>query len=555
VKLPFPAALHRFRADPRLHQFLWFCVPGIAVGLIVRVWLTVAMPSGYYHPDTHDFMTTVYYLEVHHHFTVHGKTTFFTPVLYTIPFLLHLPALWLIPLGQHLRGLLLILMIGALARLWFSFWRWLIIPLMVLAALQPAMLFWEHALMSESGFVFCAVALALAGTCFALWPSWWTFGGVLTAMFFVAAARPEGNLLLATGVLWPAFVEWRRWRQAATKSAAAVALMLVMLSITKTSHSGLLLYASLVHLTPDNPRTAPGLGSYIRPLRDQTRADRAEKVTNYDVVRTAKSISAVLIAYAQAHPDALTGLQPVRRGPRPEEDASDPATEAELDLRTGTNMSTLCRRLAMECALAHPWQLPRLAIAKFLAPINEDSGGVFTERTFHTKQAQSLIGKPKISAALGPGLIGSPLDSPLQAQAFVTAHYRLGRVAWFNTLEAGWQKAVDYLHLPPSAYSPTYSLPGLPLYYLGALAGALLALFRPAQLRPFQWAFLPVLGGLWFLVVLTAAVIPRHRFVLEPFWLLYFFGLLDALLGAATYPFGSMFIGRARATPRRSTLS
>jgi hypothetical protein len=532
VKLHFPASWRRFLADPRLHQFLWFCVPGLAVGLIVRAWLTVAMPDGYYHPDTHDFMTTVYFLEVHHHFTVHGKTTFLTPVLYTIPFLLHIPALLLIPLGQHLRGLLLILMMGALARLWFSFWRWLIIPLTVLAAVQPAMLFWEHTLMSESGFVFCAVALALAGTCFALWPSWWTFGGVLTAMFFVAAARPEGNLLLATGVLWPAFVEWRRWRPALAKIAAAAALMLVMLSITKTSHSGLLLYASLVHLTPDNPRTAPGLGPYIRPLRDQMRADRAEKVSN-DVVHTAKRISAVLIDYAQTHPQALTGLPPARRAQGAEEDAGDPAAEAELDLRTGTNMSALCRRLAMECALAHPWQLPRLAVDKFLAPINEDSGGVFTEKTFHAKQAQSLIGKPKISAALGPGLIGSPLDNPLQARAFVNAHYHLDSVAWFNTLEAGWQKAVNYLHLPPSAYSATYTSPGLPLYYLGALAGALLALFRPARLRSFQWAFLPVLGGLWFLVMLTAAVIPRHRFVLEPFWLLYLFGLLDALLGAA----------------------
>jgi hypothetical protein len=535
-----PAALRRFFADPRLHEFLWFCVPGVTAGLIVRAWLTLAMPYGYYHPDTHDFMTTVYYLQVHHHFAVHGKTTFLTPVLYTIPFLLHIPALLLIPLGQHMRGLLLILMIGALARLWFTFWRWLIIPLTVLAAVQPAMLFWEHTLMSESGFVFCAVALALAGTCYALWPSWGTFSGVLTAMFFVAAARPEGNLLLATGVLWPLLVEWRRCRQAIAKSGAAVAFMLVMLSITKTSHSGLLLYASLVHLTPDQPRTAPGLGPYIQPLRDEMKARRTREISN-DVVRTAKHISAVLIDYAQAHPQVLAGLPP----PRADDAAADPADEAALDLRTGTNMSALCRRLAMECALTHPWQLPSLAIDKFLAPINADSGGIFTDYTFHAKQARSLIGKPKISSALGPGLIGAPLDNPAQAEAFVAAHYRLDRVAWFNELEAGWQKAVTYFHLPAVRYSASYSLPGLPVYYLGALAGALIAMFQPARLRPFQWGFLPVLGALWFLVMLTGAVIPRHRFVLEPFWLLYFVASLDALLVAA-YPLVS-----AIAIPRK----
>jgi hypothetical protein len=531
----YSAAAAGFLADRRLHEFLWYCVPGVLLGLLLRAWLTVAMPYGYYHPDTHDFMTTAFYLKVHHHFTVHGKTTFLTPVLYTIAFLFRIPAMIVIPFAQHLRGLLLILMVGALGRLWFTFWRWLIIPLTVLAALQPAMIFWEHTLMSESGFVFCAVALALAGTCYALWPSWWTFGGVLAAMFFVAAARPEGNLLLATGVLLPLFTQLPQWRPAALQSGAAVLLMLLMLSITKTSHSGLLLYASLVHLTPDNPRTAPGLGPYIRPLRDQTRAARAASIANEDVVRTAKHISDVLIVYAKEHPHAIAGLTPAHAASPAEADAGDASDEAELELRTGTNMSDLCRLLATECALAHPWQLPGLAIGKFLAPVDLDSGGDFEDYTFHEKQAKSLYGKPKISAALGPGLIGSPLDSLAQARAFVDAHYRLDRVAWFNTLEATWQRCVTYFHLPDARYSATYSLPGLPLYYLGALVGAFIALFRPARLRPFQWAFLPVLGTMWFLVVLTAAVIPRHRFVLEPFWLLYFFGLLDALVYAGLY--------------------
>jgi hypothetical protein len=268
------------------------------------------------------------------------------------------------------------------------------------------------------------------------------------------------------------------------------------------------------------------------------RARRADAVTN-DVVRTSKRISDVLIEYAKAHPHALTGLAPSRKLPRAEADAADPSEEAELELRTGTNMSELCRRLATECALTHPWALPGLAIAKFLAPINLDSGGTFEDYPFHAKQAKTLVGKPKISTELGRGLIGSPLDTSAEAEAFVAAHYPLDRVAWFNALEAAWQKAVTYLHLPDVRYSASYSLPGLPIYYLCALLGGLVALFRPAALRPFQWSFLPVLGAMWFLVALTAAVIPRHRFVLEPFWLLYFFGLLDALLCA-----GALLVSR-----------
>ena len=151
-------------------------------------------------------------------------------------------------------------MVGGLCRLWCVFWRWLIVPLTILTAIQPAMIFWEHTLLSESGFVFSAVSLALAGTTFARWPGWTSFTGLLVAMFLVAAARPEGNLWLGAGVLVTLIVYWGHWRREYAKILASLALALGMLSITKVSHSGLLLYSSLVHLTPDEPRAVPGSG-------------------------------------------------------------------------------------------------------------------------------------------------------------------------------------------------------------------------------------------------------------------------------------------------------
>ena len=181
----------------------------------------------------------------------------------------------------------------------------------------------------------------------------------------------------------------------------------------------------------------------------------------------------------------------------------------------------------MESARAHPFALPGIAWRKFLAPINADSGGRFEEYAFHEKQAFSLIGKADIARTIAPGLVGAPLDTYDQARAFVEEHYNLGRVQWFNILEARWQAAAGYLHLPAFRYSDTYDLPGLPLYHLCAMLGALTALFRPGPARRFHWAFVPTLFGTGFIVALTAAVIPRHRFVLEPFWLLYLFVLLD----------------------------
>ena len=492
-------------SDPRLHEFLWFCVPGVAVAAILRAWLMVTLPWGFYHPDTHDFMTTVYFLKAHRHWVIHGKTTFLTPVCYTLAFFVpKVPALIVIPLAQHLRGLLVILMVGGLCRLWCVFWRWLIVPLTILAAIQPAMIFWEHALLSESGFVFGAVALAFAGTAFARWPGWPTCGGLLAAMFLVAAARPEGNLWLGAGVLSILIVYWGRWRAEAGKIAAAVAMSLLMFSITKVSHSGLLLYASLVHLTPDDPRALPGFGPYIRPLRDRMALRRQQSVTD-DVVRTSKRINEALVAYARDHPDATLGLPGDERERRRKADprAATPQGDAELGLRIGNNLSNLCRRLAIESARAHPFALPGLAWHKFLAPINADSGGRFEERNIHEKQAFSLSAKADVARVITPGLLGEPLETYGQARTFVDRHYNLDKLRWFNALESGWQRTVNFFHLPDTRYSDTFQLPGPHLYHLLAVVGAFTALFRAGPTRRFQWAFVPTLFAAWFIVTLT----------------------------------------------------
>ena len=45
-----------------------------------------------------------------------------------------------------------------------------------------------------------------------------------------------------------------------------------------------------------------------------------------------------------------------------------------------------------------------------------------------------------------------------------------------------------------------------------------------------------MLAGVWFAVTLTGAIMPRYRFVLEPFWLLYFFAFLEAVGPAGHAP-------------------
>lgn len=522
--------LQRWRArlaDRRLHELLWYCLPAVLLGLALRAWLTWALPYGHYHPDTHDFLVTPREMIARGHVTVHSKTTFLTPVLYVVPFVLKIPALILIPLGQHARGLLLVVLAGALCRLWFTRWRWWIVPATALVAIQPAMLFWEHTLMSESGFVFCAGWLALAGTLFVRRQDWETAGCLLAAMVAVAGARPEGAILAGSGVLVVALATWGRWRASAGMIAAAVAVWASMVAAMQTSHSGLLLYSSLVQFTPDEPRAIPGFGPYIRKLRDDRARVRAERV-GHDVVRTGKRIVECLFAYAHDHPDVDLHLG--ARNPRRKGAAGNPL---ERELQAGPKVSLICRRLAREAALAHPLALPGVAVHKFLAMIEGDSGGRIDFRAFREKQVASLVGKADITRVLGRGLAGVPLDDVGQAQAFVEAHYDIARAGWFNDLADGWLRMINALHLPSTRYSDSYRLPGLPLPFFLALLGALASLVYPARFRRWQWAFLGALFGMWFIVGLAAEVIPRHRFVLEPFWILYFFAFCDATTALA----------------------
>ncbi len=107
-----------------MHELLWYCVPGVAVALVVRAWLMASMPYGQFHFDTPDFLQTPYDLLHDHRLTLHNKKTFLTPLLYTLPFVLHVRALIAIPVGQHLLGTATVLAVGGLARLWFVRWRW-----------------------------------------------------------------------------------------------------------------------------------------------------------------------------------------------------------------------------------------------------------------------------------------------------------------------------------------------------------------------------------------------------------------------------------------------
>src|SRR5438067_8270727 len=254
--------------DPQFHELLRWCAPALLLAFAVRALLTIQMPYGYMQFDTADFLVTAQRFMMHGDTVIHGKKTFLVPILYTLPFVLHIPALIVIPLAQHFLGLLGVLMIGALVRLWFVSWKWLIIPATLLIALNPVLLWFEHALMAESVYLFWIVAVALAGTLFTWRKSDGVFVFLLIALFFTAASRPEGKLFFAFGFLLLPLVGWSNRKRLLQRMAWLTGLALITFPICRNTQAGQLLYATVLPLAPDESKVEPGISEWIRPLRD-----------------------------------------------------------------------------------------------------------------------------------------------------------------------------------------------------------------------------------------------------------------------------------------------
>src|SRR5262249_45076952 len=155
-------------------------------------------------------------------------------------------------------GLGLIVACGGLCRLWFRHWRWFIIPITLLVAVNPSILWYEHTLMAEPLYVDMTVLLALAGTLFVLRKTARAFVFLCIALVLESGARPEGKLFFCFGIFLVLLAYWGDWSRMKVALPSVGTLGLVMHFLTKTSQAGLLLYTSLVHFTPDQMKAAPG---------------------------------------------------------------------------------------------------------------------------------------------------------------------------------------------------------------------------------------------------------------------------------------------------------
>ena len=496
-----------------VREVVRWCLPALVLGALVRVVLTIHFPYGYFQGDSADFLVTAERLMKHHRWMIHGKKAFLTPILFTIPFLLHVPALIVIPAAQHLAGLAATVMAGALVRFWFRLWRVFIVPVTVIYTLNPALLWYEHALLAECHYLFCTTGLALAGTLLVRRATMRRFVWLIVALFFTAGSRPEGKLFVLFGLGVTALVYWGNWRVWAWRMGVLLACCAGIWMCSRSTQAGLLLYATVLPLAPDVSKVAPGIEPFIAPLRNAGIAQGATVRTKLNSIE--KRANNAIRAY----------LKSIGQG------------------RDQVRVNGLAQKLAVEAVQQKPGVLPIIATNKFLMTFKPNPDGAYigtsggyTAEWVIGKQTGALVGRKNMKPIL-QGLTGRDLKDNEEVAAFLREKYEPYAPEarpfqhdwdWFGLLQGTWNRITIGCQWN-AHWEGQRRIPGWPLFWLVAAAGMAASLISRDGMWRFHVPWVGSLMAVWFIVMLTGIVLARYRFVFEPFGIFYVFLLLDFL--------------------------
>lgn len=480
-------------------SLLWLCLPAILLGLFLRVWLTAQMPYSFIQPDSMDLLATPDHLFKNGVWYIAPKKTFLTPLLYTLTFFLPFPALSTIAIGQHALGLLLILMVGLISRLWFRQWLFLTPITTLLTALNPTLLWYEHTLMAESHYVFCVVLTALTGTWFARKKTSSSFLTFVFSLFLTAGSRPEGKLFFAFGLLLTLVISFPVWRKIAWQMSLILLVALGTSRFTKSSQAGLLLYTSVITLTPNSLQSAPGFEPYILPTRDRLRVEW--KIRYYDMAKVRKEITRAIETYLSTQ-----GINP-----------------------SSKTVNRLCLRLAIETCLKNPFQLPGIALTKFRQTLLKLSSGSFDEEWLVRRQIKTVTSDLNVMTRYSQKLTHQNLKTLEDYKKFIHTHYQISSNDFFLKQQNRWNQLTNFGVRTTFDFSRKAWVPP---FYLIALLGLLLSPWLKRHLLPYHLTWIAMMLGLWFVIFLTANTKERFRFVFEPFWILYLAALGDFIVNS-----------------------
>lgn len=507
-----PSAIRSFLWDRRLRQLFLWCLPALIVGALLRISVTCSMPYGYTQFDTPDYLLTTHLLLTKHSLHIHSKRSFLTPILFSAPFALPIPALLTIPAAQHAMGLMEILIVGAIVRLWFKHWKWFVIPATLLVGANPMIIWYEHTLLGEAQYGFFVLASALAGSVWVKWPTRMTFSLFLTSLMMVTGTRLEGKVFFLVALGLVPFVFWGKWRQLILSGTIALAVMAAGFSFSGGRDGSPLLLATIIQLAPDHFKSAPELEPYLIPVRDGVR--KAFPEYPGDLVKTAKRIDLAVKDCFKNIPD---GGRSVR----------------------AKHLNSLC----LEILWLHPVEVLQLPLVKFRLAVDAWSAYCWDDRYLRERQSQALTSHDYMVSTLSKGLTGKPRSEQELVQ-WVNEHYDAKRIQWFTDYQELWNNAWIFFRTPDHPLSHERwvhdffggvpggeeTLPGIPYFYFLALAGMLAAILRWRNLGCFHLMWLGCMLFICYAALMVAVTNARFRFGYEPFFVLYLLLLFDCLL-------------------------
>jgi hypothetical protein len=264
--------LHR---HPLARQALVWAVPALIFGAILRGLMLSYLPYAYWGSDSRSYFGFTEQLLDTGDFSLYDKRRYLYPILLLpVTLLPGSPLKWIAWL-QHALGLLTLLPLAYCVRKLFAAWRAYILPVTLLYAGLPILLWYEHELLAEALFFHAMVWMVAGWMAFA--PSrgtavlrnfWWFFGGLAA----VILTKPAGRFL------WPAvlfglvcLVAWktlhrRHW-------IALASLFGLTFTIGQDTQASWLLYASAFPLTrletPLHAEYKAQIADLVRPARER----------------------------------------------------------------------------------------------------------------------------------------------------------------------------------------------------------------------------------------------------------------------------------------------
>ncbi len=500
----------RVRDFARRHDLggtLLLCLPAALVAVAFRAYLLAHYPSAFIHNDSASVLETADTLVSRGVFHVEGKNTPLLPAIYCIPALLGLPILPFAAVVQHLLGPALVFIIGFLCRAWLIAWKVWIVPVTLLIALHPVIIFYEHLALAETYALFFTTLVALLAWLFYRQPRPATFVIFLVGLLLVAVARPEGNLFVFFGVALVIRTFWGRWKRGFLYLGLTLAWSILVFVLTPTSQSGLLLHASVVHLSPSSLALSPGLAEALRPIADASAKNwREPEVPN--LTKTRKSLQEAIIRF-----QVTRGVDPARA-----EDLAEP----------------LAKRAALEIVMRNALNIPSLALRKFVLGHHEPLTLGFNEFAVDG-QLDMLFeqGEPLRGILYAPLAWGREIHDRQEASEFFASTNHAIAFDWIQKYREVWSAAALLPLLPlrlPGAEPDSIPIQGIPWLYAFAALGLISLAIRPPQPFNFHFVFGLFLVGFFVAIMVTANVRARFRFVFEPFWILYATAFLDSMV-------------------------